>query len=84
MLLPGVRGIPLLKIVASPYASVQESIFSIPPIVGIVSDIFTRKQITPEEAIYTPGYQKLLKLKRMIEETFIKLDAWKAIFTPIS
>ena len=49
------------------------------PVVGMLTDIIARSHVKAGEATFTIGFDRLLQLHKNIDDSFLKLDAWKAI-----
>ena len=49
------------------------------PVLGLLSDVLARRHVKYDEVSFTVGYKKLITMYNNIEESFLKLDAWKTI-----
>ncbi len=64
-------------IVTEPYAELNKEIPA--PIIGLLTDIYARQNVKKEDAVLTLGYKRLIELYNNIDESFLKLEAWKRI-----
>lgn len=48
-------------------------------VIGMLTDIIARRHIKSEEATFTIGYDRLIQLYKNIDESFLRLEAWKTI-----
>lgn len=70
-------------IITEPLAEIETN--EVPrAIVGLLTDILARKHIKSDEATFTIGYERLIQLYNNIDDSFLKLEAWKTIFTRIT
>lgn len=53
------------------------------PVLGFLSDILARRHVKSDEVSFTVAYKKLIQMYNNIEESFLKLDAWKLIYNRI-
>lgn len=54
------------------------------PVLGLLSDVLARRHLKLDDVSFTLGYKKLIQMYNNIDESFLKLDAWKAISDRIS
>lgn len=70
-------------IITEPLAEIEKS--NEPrPVVGMLTDILSRQHIKSDEVTFTVSYKKLIQMYNNIDESFLKLGAWKTIFDRIS
>ena len=69
-------------ILTEPLAELENGVDS-SPIIGQLTDILARSRLPQEEASFTVGYEKLVRMYNNIDESFLKLEAWKQILNRI-
>jgi len=52
-------------------------------IIGILSDILARKQVSPEITTFTVPFERLLEVLPLMDKTFLNLSAWQRILKRI-
>ena len=70
-------------IITEPLAEIEKS-DDPRPVLGLLADILARRHVKSDEVSFTVAYKKLIQMYNNIEESFLKLDAWKTIFNRIS
>lgn len=47
------------------------------PIIGMLTDVLSRRHIGPDETSFTIAYERLLQIYENIDESFLNLQSWK-------